>query len=166
MLRRPSQIWRSCKNSVFSCKVLLTYIVTSFLFVKIFFSVPCIDYKLMKLFLKIFSVLSQSSWWQQSFRKTYSLRCQIGVMISDSFAFRETKNCRQHPLLVLRSLDVGDLSAYVTEWRGANCEWSTLIYNRTLHESWDRTDFTTLKLLLATEPRASLTFLGGRVEDS
>ena len=39
-------------------------------------------------------------------------------------------------------------------------------YNRILHENWDRTDFTTLKLLLATETQASLTFLGGRVGDS
>ena len=54
----------------------------------------------------------------------------------------------------------------MTEWRGTNSEWSKTRYNRTLHESWDRTDFTTLKLLLATEARASLTFLGGRVGDS
>ena len=64
------------------------------------------------------------------------------------------------------AVDVSDLSAYVTEWRGTNCEWSKIIYNRTLHESWDRREFTTLKLLLATEARASVTFLGGRVGDS
>ena len=54
----------------------------------------------------------------------------------------------------------------MTEWRGTNCEWTKIIYNRTLHESWDRTDFTTLKLLLAAEAQASLLFLGGRVGDS
>ena len=37
------------KNSVSSCKVVRTYIVTNFLFVKRFFSLPCIHYKLMKL---------------------------------------------------------------------------------------------------------------------
>ena len=85
-------------------------------------------------------------------------------LVIDSFAFRETKNFRQNALLVLQF--IGDWSAYVTEWRGTNCEWSKIIYNRTLHESWDRADFTKLKLLLATEARASLTVLGGRVGDS
>ena len=61
---------------------------------------------------------------------------------------------------------VGDLSAYVTEWQGTICEWSKIIYNRTLHESWNRADFTTLKLPLSIETRASLTFLGGRAGDS
>ena len=54
----------------------------------------------------------------------------------------------------------------MTEWQGTNCEWSKMIYNRILHENWDRTDFITLKLLLATETQASLTFLGGRVGGS
>ena len=55
----------------------------------------------MKLIFAICLVLSLSSLWQQPLRKTYGLQCQIGVMVSDSFAFRETKNCRQHVLLVL-----------------------------------------------------------------
>ena len=63
-------------------------------------------------------------------------------------------------------IDFGDLSAFVTEWWGTNCEWSKIIYNRTLRESWDRTDFPKLKLPLATETWASLTFLGGRVGDN
>ena len=37
MLRQLSQIWRSCKNSVFSCRVLRAYVVTIFLFVVSFF---------------------------------------------------------------------------------------------------------------------------------
>ena len=37
ILRRPSQIWRSCKGSVFSCRVLRAYMVTNFLFVWCFF---------------------------------------------------------------------------------------------------------------------------------
>ena len=44
-----------------------------------------------------------------------------------------------------------------------NFEWSKTIYNRILYESWDRTDFTTLTLSLATETGVSLTFLDGRV---
>ena len=54
----------------------------------------------------------------------------------------------------------------MTEWKATNCEWSKIIYNKTLHESWDRTDFTTITLPLATETRDSLTFVGGRVGDS
>ena len=63
-------------------------------------------------------------------------------------------------------VDVGDLIAYVIEWQGINCEWSKIRYNRTLHDSWDRTDFTTTKLPFATETRASLTFYGGRMGES
>ena len=55
MLRWPSQNWRVFKNSTFSCKVLRTYIATHFLLVKIFPSVPCIHYKLMKLNRHLFS---------------------------------------------------------------------------------------------------------------
>ena len=69
---------------------------------KIFLSVPCIHYKLMKLIFAICSVLSLSSLWQQHLGKTYGLRYQIGVTVSDSFAFGETKNSRQYGLLVLR----------------------------------------------------------------
>ena len=56
----------------------------------------------MKLIFTIYLVLSLSSCWQQPLGKTYGLRCQIGVVVSNSFAFRENKNCRQHALLVLR----------------------------------------------------------------
>ena len=86
----------------FSCKVLRTYIVTNVIFLKIVFSIPCIHYKLMKLNFAICSVLSLSSWWQQLLAKTCSLQYQNGLMVSDLFAFRKTKSCRQHALLVLR----------------------------------------------------------------
>ena len=86
----------------FSFKVLRTYIVTNVLFVKIVLSISCIHYKLMKLNFTICSVLSLSSWWQQLLGKTYGLQCQNGLMVSDLFAFRKTKSCRQHALLVLR----------------------------------------------------------------
>ena len=56
----------------------------------------------MKLIFIIFLVLSLSSCWQQPLGKNCGLRCQIGVMVTESFAFRENKNCRQHALLVLR----------------------------------------------------------------
>ena len=39
----------------------------------------------MKLNLFICSVLLLSSWWQQPLGKTNDLRCQNGVMVSDSF---------------------------------------------------------------------------------
>ena len=87
----------------FSFKVLRTYIVTNVLFVKIVLSIPCIHHKLMKLNFTICSVLSLSSWWQQLLGKTYGLQCQNGLMVSDLFAFRKTKSCRQHALLVLGS---------------------------------------------------------------
>ena len=64
--------------------------------------------------------LNESSWWQQPLGKTYGLWCQ---MVNDWMA-----------------------SAYVTEWQVPNSEWSKIICNRRLHESSDRTDFTTLKL--------------------
>ena len=50
----------------------------------------------------ICSILSLTSWWQQPLGKTYGLRCQNGVIVGDSFAFRKTKSFRQHALLVLR----------------------------------------------------------------
>ena len=56
----------------------------------------------MKLNFAIFLVLSLSSWWQQPLAKTYDLRCQNRVMVSDSFLFKKSKSCRQHALLVLR----------------------------------------------------------------
>ena len=57
----------------------------------------------MKLNLAICSVPSLSSWWQQPLGKTYAIRCQNGVMVSDSFVFSKTKSCRQQDaLLVLR----------------------------------------------------------------
>ena len=89
-------------NSVFSCKVLRKYLVTNSLFVKKIFSVPCLHYKLMKLNFAICLVLSLSSLQQHFFGKTYGLLFQNVVMISNSFAFRKTKSCRKHALLVLR----------------------------------------------------------------
>ena len=56
----------------------------------------------MKLNFTICSVLSLSSWWQQLFGKTDDLQCKNGLMVSDLCAFRKTKSCRQHALLVLR----------------------------------------------------------------
>ena len=80
--------------------MLRTYIVTNLLFVKIFFSVPCIFYDPMNFNLAICSVLSLSSWWQQPLLKTDVLRGQNGVMVSDSFAFSKTESSKQHAVLV------------------------------------------------------------------
>ena len=33
--------------------------------------------------------------------RTYGLRYQNGAVVSDSFAYRKTKSCRQHGLYVL-----------------------------------------------------------------
>ena len=32
-------------------------------------------------------------------------------------------------------VDVGDLSAFVTEYRGTTGEWTKILYNRILHET-------------------------------
>ena len=61
-----------------------------------------IHYKLMKLNFTIWSVLSLSSWWQQLLGRIYGLQCQNGLMVTDLFAFRKTKSCRQQALLALR----------------------------------------------------------------
>ena len=133
MLRESSQNWRSCKNSVYSCKVVHTYVVTNSLFVKIFLSVPCTHDNPMKLNLAICSVLSLSSWWQQHLGKTCGLQCQNGVTVCDSFVIRKNRSRRQHSLLVLRLRLVIQMHI-VTEWQGRNREWSKIRYNRTLHE--------------------------------
>ena len=52
----------------------------------------------MKLQVIILLVLELSSWLQQHLKKTYGLRCQKGIMVNDSFAFRKTKSCRRHVL--------------------------------------------------------------------
>ena len=133
MLRESSQNWRSCKNSVYSCKVVHTYVVTNSLFVKIFLSVPCTHDNPMKLNLAICSVLSLSSWWQQPLGKICGLQCQNGVTVCDSFVIRKNRSRRQHSLLVLRLRLVIQMHI-VTEWQGRNREWSKRRYNRTLHE--------------------------------
>ena len=90
MLKWPSQNWRSCKNSVYSCKVLRIYIVTNFL-------------------------------------------CSLSAEV-----------------------DFGSLSAFVIEGQVVNDQkWYITDYYM---KRWDRTDFTTLTLLLATETQTSLTF--------
>ena len=107
---RPRQIWSSLQNCVFSCKVLCIYMVTNFLLVKTIFL--CVPRILMKLKFAIHLVISLSSWWQLTWGKIYGLRCQN----------------------LSAEAEVGDLSAFVSEWRGKNREWSKIIYNQTLHE--------------------------------
>ena len=92
-----------CKTPFFRVKCYAN-IITIFLLAKlIFLSVPCIQYKLMKPnFVICLALLFSSSWWEQHLGKSYDLRWQNGAMISDYFAFKKTKSCRQHALLELR----------------------------------------------------------------
>ena len=77
-----------------------------------FLSVPCI-HKLMKLNFAICLLFSLSLFCQQTLGKTYDLRCQNGVMVSDSF-----ESCRHYALSLVAKVDVSGLSAFVTEWQG------------------------------------------------
>ena len=74
----------------------------------------------MQLNFAICLVLSLTSWWQQTLRKTCGLRCQDGVLVSDCFAFKKSKSYRQQALGV--EVEVGYLSAFVNEWWGINRE--------------------------------------------
>ena len=144
-------------NLTFLLKLLFTYMVTNCLFAKIIFSfVQWIHHKLMKLNFAMFLVLSLSSAWLQILWKTYSLWSKNGVLLSDSFAFTKPKSCKQTCSLSA-VINVGDLSAFVTEWQGANREWSKIITtNIVWNADWNRT----------AETRTSLICYGRRVEDS
>ena len=48
-------------------------------------------------------------------------------------------------------INVGDLSAFVTEWQGTNHKWSKIIITKHYMKRWDRT----------AETRTSLTFMAG-----
>ena len=52
---------------------------------------------------------------------------------------------------------IGNFSAFVTEWREKNREWSKLISEHYM-KHWDKTDFASLTLPLATETWNNLTF--------
>ena len=54
----------------------------------------------------------------------------------------------------------------MTKWQGTNHEWSKKCATEHYMKRWDRTDFATLTLLLATETKTRLTFKGGRAGDS
>ena len=121
--------------------MLRTYKATSFLFVTIFFYVQFIHRQLMKLKVISFLVLKLSSWLQQLLEKTYGLRCQNGVMVNDSFAFRKTKSCRKHVVFV-----AGD---FVTESQRTN-----MIDQKNIQPNICRWQL---------KPEAGLIFLSGRV---
>ena len=95
----------------------------------------------MKLKVIIFLVLELSSWLQQLLGKTYVLRCQNGVTVNDSFAFRKTKSCGKHALFV-----AGD---FVTESKKTNMNDQKNI----------QPDICRWQL----KPEAGLIFLSGRV---
>ena len=128
MLRQPIQIWRSCKTPFFRIKC-CAHIVTNFLFVKIFLSVPCIYYKLMKINFAIYLVLSLSSWWQQPLGKIYGLWYQNEAMVRYSFASRNATSSLR------AEVELCDLSAFVNELRGTKSCLIKIIYKRALHET-------------------------------
>ena len=117
--------------------------VTNCLFAKIIFSfVQWIHHKLMKLNFAMFLVLSLSSAWLQILWKTYSLWSKNGVLLSDSFAFTKPKSCKQTCSLSA-VINVGDLSAFVTEWLGKNRECSKIMTENYM-KRLERIDFTAL----------------------
>ena len=75
-------------SPVFSGKVLRTYMITNFLFVKTFLTIPCIHYKVIKLNFAICLVFSLSS-------NTWEKPTAFGIK-------KNTKSRRQHAVLVLR----------------------------------------------------------------
>ena len=104
-----------------------------FPFCKMFLSVPCIHYKLMKLDFASYLLLSLRSWWEQLLGKTYGLQCQDGAMVSDSSSFKKIKSCRQNSLLVLRLTSV---IRCFCDWMTCGKSWMIkTIYNQTLHET-------------------------------
>ena len=133
MLRRLNQNWHSCKNSVFSCKVLRTYIATHYLFVKIIFPfVPCIQYTLMELNFAI--------WFVQYFRWahgcTTSWEKPTAYYVKMEWLFCLQKNQKLYTTCSLDvAVDVSDLSAFMNECWGTIVEWSKVIYNQILHET-------------------------------
>ena len=80
----------------FSCKVLHTYKVTNFVFLKMLLFVLCIHYKLMKLNLLICSLLLLSLWWQQLLGKTYGLRSCLFDWMARSKLWMIKNNIQPH----------------------------------------------------------------------
>ena len=127
--------FRFLQNSVF------TYMVTNFLFVKIIF-LCTMHTMLTKLSCSMFFLVFWLSWWWwQTLGKTYGLRYQIDYWLVTLLPLgkpRALNNmlswCRHY---------VANLSAFVTEWRDTNREWSKIITEHYM-KRWDRTDFITL----------------------
>ena len=91
----------SASRTVFSCNALRASKVTIFLSLIYLYL-----YRLYRSNTTYFGIslrLALNSWWQQLLGKTYGLRYQNGAMVSDSFAYRKTKSCRQHDLFFLRT---------------------------------------------------------------
>lgn len=134
-----------------------TYSTASFLFVKIFLSVHFTRLKLKKLKatkikkinFNISLALTLSSGWQQLMGKNYSLLCVNGVMLSNFFVVRNTKNCRQHAFFMKLRFDI--LVCFVTKWREqiVNNEKDDV-------KSWEAPDFTTLKMPLTAKSQVNM----------
>ena len=91
------------RKDVFLHEVFRKCKVTGFLFVKLFLCIKPIHYKLIMIEFNISWVLKFSSWWQQLLGKIYDFHRQNKVILSESFAFRKSKNSRQRVLFVPRS---------------------------------------------------------------
>ena len=87
--------------------------------------------------------------------------CQNGVLVSDSLAFRKTKGCKQHILLVQRCW-----------WLKCFCDWMARGKSWLVRNNNNRILYETLRQIrlyctnVATETQTSLTFYGRRVGDS
>ena len=73
-------------------------------------------------------------------------------MVNKSFAFRKTKTCRQHDILMLRLTLVAEVPLWLNGERHILNDQNN---NTTQHymKRWARTDFSTLTLPLAAETR-------------
>ena len=85
--------------------------------------------------------------------------CQNGVLVSDSLAFRKTKGCKQHILLVQRCW-----------WLKCFCDWMARGKSWLVRNNNNRILYETLRQIrlyctnVATETQTSLTFTVGEWE--
>ena len=82
-------------------------------------------------------------------------------MVSDFFVFKKKQEL-QATCSLSAEVDVGNLSAFLTEYKVTNREWSKIIYNQTLQETLrqNRLTFSLTNILTfssATKTETSLT---------
>ena len=84
------------------------------------FSLCTMYKKLMKLNFAMFLVLSLSSWWQQALGKSYGLCAKMEYWSVTPLPLGKPRAVNN---IFYQCREVGDLSAFVTEWQGANRDW-------------------------------------------